>query len=403
MYYSYFISSRLTKYSKGKFTTLAHKIGVSTIALGVVSMLVFSLSLKGMQKAIKNKIFSLSGHVHIRKFSFSKDIEEYPIYQNDIKDISLENIENISKYYPFLHKMGLIKFKGETEGVVFKGLNFKDYKYDHIKPFIVEGRFLSGKDEYNILLGKKLSKKLKIKLGDNIISYFIQDPPRLRKLKVVGIYNTNIPDIDEKLIFCPLKTIQKLNSWSEEMVGGFEIILKNINQIDNSTTKISNKMKYGLKCQNVKSEYSSIFDWLIILDKNKSILFILILIVACANIASITIIQMIERTYMIGVLKTLGAKNSTIINIIFIGVIDMLTRGLLWGNLIGIGLCAIQYFFKIVKLDPDGIYIEHAMIDWDILSIIYINVITISIISIIMLFFINIIVLLRPIRMIKFI
>ncbi|MCP3659086.1 MAG: ABC transporter permease [Bacteroidetes bacterium] len=399
---SKFISNRLINSTSNNFSKAAYDIGITTIALGISSMLIFSLLLSGLQKSISSKIFNMSGHIHIKKTYFINSIEEHPFPMNNLNVKKLLNkIPEIQTIIPFAHITAIVKGKENLNGIIFKGIDTR-FNCNHLKKYIYKGRFFSkDKNNKEIILSKKFSDQLKIKLGDSILCYFLTNPERYRKLKVIGIYKTNIPDIDEKFGLAKLSLIQELNSWSEDTIGGYEILLKDLSKLDKITLKVR-KLVNNLNTISIKRKFTSIFDWLLILEKNKNILFVLIMIVICANIASIILIQLINRTYMTGVLISLGANNNTIASIFIWNVIQIVFRGVFYGNIIGLTLCAFQHFTKFFKLDPDGVYLDYAIIDWNFKNILFVNLISVFVISIITICFIYIILKIRPIKALEF-
>lgn len=398
-----FISNRLINLKDSSFTRSAHFIGIFTVSIGICSLLIFSLLLGGLQKSISSKIFNMSGHIHIKKFYFGNLLEEFPFSKSDLDITKIKNnIPDIENIYPFAHATALIKSKKEINGILLKGININHNNYTHLIPYIYKGRFFNKNDEKVLIIGKKIADKLNIKIGEKILTYFLSDPPRYRKLKVIGIYKTNIPDIDEKIALTSLSLLQEINSWSKDIIGGYEIILKDINNLEENCYKISKFLKKGLKPLSIKRRFISIFDWLTILEKNKNILFILIMIVICANIASIILVQLIDRTYMTGVLISLGATNYPIASIFIWNVLNILFKGLLIGNFLGLSFCAFQHFTKFFKLDPDGVYLDHAIIDWNIKNILIINGLSALIISVITILFIFIILKIKPIKALEF-
>ncbi len=398
-----FISDRLIYSKNNTFSRSAYFIGIFTISIGICSMLIFSLLLGGLQKSISSKVFNMSGHINVKKYYFVNSYQEFPMLKKELNIINLnKQIPQIKKIYAFAHSTALIKGKKDINGILFKGIDLSENNYKHLLQYIIEGRFFKKNEKNSIIISKKIADQLNIKIGERILTYFLNKPPRHRKLKVIGIYKTNIPDIDEKFALTSLSLIQEINSWSKDMIGGYEILLNDISTIKNIYLKISNSLNRNLRAISIHRKFISLFDWLSILEKNKNILLILIMIVISANIISIILIQLIDRTYMTGVLISLGADNNTIASIFIWNILNILFRGILFGNILGLSLCAFQHFTKFFKLDPDGVYLDYAVIDWNLKSILFINAISIFIISIVTIIFIHIILRIRPIKALEF-
>jgi len=239
-------------------------------------------------------------------------------------------------------------------------------------------------------------------VGEALQAVFIQENIRRRKLEVVGIYDTGMEDFDEKIIIGDISLIQKLNGWDENMVGGFELFVDDFNNLDYYVDQVFEMVGYDYYLQSVKDRYLEIFDWLSLINQNVYIFLVIILFVASFNMISVLLILIMERTQMIGTLKALGATNRQIRNIFINNGLILVFKGLLWGNLIGIGLCALQFNLQLIPLDPENYYMNYVPIEWDWLTIFLLNLLTFTIVAVVLLLPALFISRISPVRSIRF-
>jgi lipoprotein-releasing system permease protein len=219
-----------------------------------------------------------------------------------------------------------------------------------------------------------------LNLNDDFLMYFIQDPPRMRRLTVAGIFETSLEEFDKVFIFGDIRHIQRLNDWSEEQVSGFEVNINRFNKLEEQTLQVMNTVGFGfeedgsrLKVINIHDKYPQIFDWLNLQDMNVMIILILMLVVAGFNMVSGLLILILDRTNMIGILKALGSPNVSIRKIFMYQSGYLIIRGLFWGNIIGIGLCLLQKFTGIMELDQSSYYLNTVPVNLNLLHIIALN------------------------------
>jgi len=404
LYTPYFIARRLRQAPQNAFTRIVYNIGVISVTLGLTTTLIACLTLKGFQKNIEQKLTGFSGHLKVSKYFLNRSYEELPIERNKLKGLEQVFPDSIKAIKAFAHKAMLLKAAEDIEGIVCKGLD-PEISHDNIKTYLTAGQFIDFKcQDYSqdILLSTQTANRLRIQVGDEVAAYIVQQPPRCRKLRVVGLYNTQIGDLDEKFAFCDIRLIQRLNNWPHNLVGGYEIFLNDLRQMQKTANQLSIWLDYDLQVKTTAREYAAIFDWLAIIQKNVLIFMILILLVVSSNLASIVLIQMMERTSMIGILKTLGTSDRQIQRIMLYMNLYMVKQGMWWGNLIGIGLCTLQWYGKFLKLDPKYYCTNYVPIAWDWQIILGINLLTLIVVIIALLVSIAIITRLKLIRAIQF-
>lgn len=401
---SYFISKRIQQTSSDSFSSAVYKIAVASIAIGVAIMLVSYLILGGFQQTIKEKIFSFAAHIQVTKYTFGNSYQEDPISIDTEIYKNYKDIDFIDHVQAFSHKGGLLKTDTEVQGVVFKGIG-SSFDTSRFGSNMLEGRFIHfGDSSYSseVLLSKKIADKLALSLGDDVLMYFIQNPPRFRKLTIAGMYDTGLEDFDDKVIIGDIALIQRLNNWPDSLVGGYEIFVKDYSKIDRDTEKLQEITPYDQYVEKTSDKYLQIFDWLSLLNRNVVIFLSLILFVACFNMVSILLILIMERTQMIGILKALGATNRQIRNVFIYNGILMMVKGLAIGNLIGLGFGFIQEKFKLIPLDPENYYMSFVPIAWDWPVIILLNILTFVVVSLVLLIPTVIISRVNPIKAIHF-
>lgn len=401
---SYFIAKRISFKRTGGFTGTIHRIAVASIAIGLAIMLISFMILGGFQHVIAEKVFSFTGHYQVSRFSLSNDFEESPISTNSDFYSQYGELDFIRHVQGYATKPGLLKGKEDVQGVIMKGVT-SDYDTLSFFPTIKRGRFIRFSDDgvsNEVVLSNKIANQLMLDVGDKVVMYFVQDPPRYRNFDIVGIYETFLEDFDDKVILGDIQTIRNLNGWEQDQVGGFEIFLKDPSKIDLHAEEVYQAMDYDLKMVKVTDKFIQIFDWLYLLNNNVYVFLGLILFVAVFNMVSILFILIMERTQMIGILKALGAKNAQIRQIFVWNGVRIIGRGLLLGNVIGLGFGAIQYYSKLIKLDAENYYMSCVPIYWDWMIVLGMNLLILTVTTAILFLPAMVISNIKPIKAIRF-
>lgn len=377
-----FISQRIQKTKSESFTSTVVKVGIASIAIGLAVMIISFAILVGYKQAIKDKLFSLSSHIQVSKITLNQSYEETPMpiktnfYNNYRQNNKIRHVQAVG------NKAGMLKSSEELAGIIIKGVG-RDYDWQTFSQNLIEGKRITFADtsfSNEVIISKRIATRLKIKLSDDVLIYFIQNPPRVRKVKVVGIYETGLEEFDKNYIIGDLALVQKMNEWDNNTCGHYEIFLKNFDDLDETTAIVTNEINQDMRATKITDMFPAIFDWLNLLDKNILIVLGLILVVACFNMISVLLVMMMERTPMIGMLKALGSDNTQIRKIFVFNGLNIILKGILYGNLIGIGLGLIQYYFKVIPLDPENYYISYVPIEWDWFIIMLLNIATVLLI-----------------------
>ena len=399
-----FLSKRIHKTGKDSFSTVVTQISIVSIALGLSIMIISFGILNGFKKKIQEKIFSFSSHMVVTKYDLHKSYEESPLSRNWKLYKNNGLVPEVSHMQVFSHKPGLLKTEEGVMGVVLKGVD-KDFNIKRFQKNIVKGSFIMIGDSaysHEILVSKRIAYKLRLDVGDTVLMYFVQNPPRFRKLVIKGWYETGLEEFDDLIIVGDIKINQKLNDWADSLVGGFEIFVKDFGKLDQTAEKVFEVMDYDMQLEKITDKYIQIFDWLTLLNRNVLIFLILILFVASFNMVSTIFIMIMERTNMIGMLKALGATNKQVQWVFVYNGVNILLKGLLYGNVAGIGFCALQYYFKLFPLDEENYYMNSVPIEWDWGMIAGLNVLTFVLITLILIIPIMVIAKIKPIKAIRF-
>ncbi|MBO3698563.1 FtsX-like permease family protein [Roseivirga sp. E12] len=401
----YFISKRINATDKGSFSSIIHRVAIASVALGIAIMVISFQVLGGFQNNIKDKIFTFSGHIQIKKFSLNNSFEEEPIIVTDERMELLKNDPYVRHIQEFAHKPGLINRNGENFGLLFKGIGnsfdreaFQDYMVAGEIPVFDTTKLVTN----TVMLSQRMADRMNVELGDRLVTVFIMDPPRRRSMVVSGIFNTGLDNFDEKTVIGDINMIRSLNDWTADQVGGYEVFVKDVDRLDEADDSIIQKISVEQYTEKVNEKFVQIFDWLGLLSQNVYILITLILFVACFNMISVLFILIMERTQMIGSFKAFGATNRLIRRIFAYNGVRLVIKGLLLGNVIAIAFGVLQYYFELIPLEPSTYYMDHVPIDWNWLSTIGINLLTLVIVALVLIIPTAVISRISPVKAIRF-
>jgi lipoprotein-releasing system permease protein len=377
--FSFNIAKRIAFNRQKSFSRFIIRLSVAATALSVATMIVTLSFVNGFQKTISEKVFSFWGHIRVQQYQEGKSIvaEELPIKRNDTVEYIVQHQPGIQHYQVFATKSAVVEKHKEIEGVLFKGV---DERYDslQLKKFIKEGNWPNFKDSLyskEILISAPVAASLQIKLNDTIHIYFIsqsQGTSSYRKLKVSGIYKTGIEEYDKLFAIGDIRLIRRLNNWQADEIGGYEIFLNNYKNLDTISNKLMADLPDVWISRTIRDVYPNIFDWLDIQDVNRNVIFIIMAIVATINLITCLLILVLERTRMVGILKAVGAKNWTIQKIFLYQASFIALAGVCIGMFTGVGLCWIQQFTGLVKLDESNYYVSIAPVQiiwWQVVLI----------------------------------
>ena len=363
MKFEFFLAKRIisTKAYKSSISAPIIKIGIVAIALSVIVMLISISTGIGLQNEIRDKVSAFNGHIQISNFD-SNNSEESIRPINVSKELlqDLDSVKNVKSLNQIGLKFGIIRTSEDFDGALFKGVD-STYNWINILDYIISGSTpnISDLTSNEVLISDNLSNKLDLKINDSfqmIFSRNLESKVIIRKFNIVGLYDSGFNEIDENIIFGDIKHLRRINNWNNNQSGAIEVFIDDFSLLSETSSVIYQSTPSNYNSMNIKQKYSSIFDWIQIFDKNIiAILFIMVL-VCSINIISVLLVLILERTNMIGILKSIGANNSSIKKVFLIIVSYIIFLGLLIGNLVGLGLLFTQKKLSLVKLDPEIYY-----------------------------------------------
>ncbi len=372
MNFPLFVARRIRNTQETSFSKTVTFVGIGTISLGISIILIAFAILFGFKSAIQEKLTSFSGDIRISKLSGNHSISENPIYKNTTWEKSTSELTYVNHIQSHIQKPGILVGKTGLAGIVIKGIG-QDMPHAQIKKNLIQGLpYL--KNAQDVIISQILAKQLKISMNQSLILYFLSQPERPRKIKVTGIYETGLDELDKIFILADRDWVGKMNGWSSDSLGSYEIILEKGVDLNQAAYYLEKTLPTEWKLETIEELYPSLFDWMNMLDRNIVIFISLLLVVACFNLIATLWVLIMERIPMVGLLKALGSSQKQIRTIFWWNGFFILLRGLLIGNIIAILFCYIQYTYKLIPLDPENYYMNAVPILWDTPAWIYVNV-----------------------------
>lgn len=388
-----FFEKEKNKGISGKIVSIA----VASISLSLAVMIISVSILIGFKQQVREKVIGFGSHFQVVNFDSNSSFETVPIKVDSTLIKKYNSVPNVKHLQMYATKPGIIKTDSEIHGMVIKGVN-SNYDLSFFKTNLIEGvvpEYNNFSTSNDVLISEKIALKLQLKIGDPLYCFFFNEGeklPRNRKFNITGIYRTSLDEFDRVFIISDIKNVQKLNEWDSTQISGYEIQINDFNLIDkvfptlHDITMNNSSEESTLKVFSITKRYSMIFAWLSVLDMNVWVLLVLMIGVAGINMISGLLIIILERTRMIGILKSLGYPNFKIRKVFLYLTGFLSIKGLLWGNIIGIGFCLFQYFTGAFKLDPTSYYLDTVPISMNFIYILFLNIGTlISIICMIIL------------------
>ena len=320
----------------------------------------------GLQKKIKEKISGFNGDIQITNYDANNSkVTVIPISKNQNFYPEFKNVSNIKKVQVFATKAGIIRTPNEFEGIVLKGVD-ENYDWSFFNEYLIAGKIPKIIKELSneVLISERTSKRLGLKSGESFHMFFVKDDPNKapnsRKFIVSGIYNSGFEEFDEAYIMGDIKHIQRINKWNENEVGGFEVFVDDFDDLRETGFEIYSNIDPTLNAFTIAEMFPAIFEWLSLFDTNIVVIIGIMILIAGINMITALLVLILERTQMIGILKALGNNNWSIRKIFLYNASYLIGRGLIWGNIIGIGLLLIQKYFGVIKLNPETYYVSQA-------------------------------------------
>ena len=370
-----------------KVSKPAIRIAVAGVAIGLAVMIISVCVVLGFKHTIRDKVVGFGSHIQVANFyTLQSSAIDQPIAIGDSMMNVLKKTEGVKHVQRFAMKQGILKTDNDFLGVMFKGVG-PEFDSTFIHKNMVEGSIPHFSDQQStnrILISKDMANKLRVKAGDRIFAYFIGDGGvRTRRFTISGIYQTNLAQYDKTTCFCDLYTARKLNAWTDDMVTGAELTVNDFKQLSTTASDIINRVnrtqdQYGntFSSKTIRELSPQIFSWLDLLDLNVWIILAIMTAVAVVTMISGLLIIILERTTMIGVLKALGARNSTVRHTFLWFAAFIIGKGLLIGDALALVLILLQKLTGFAKLDPQTYYVDVVPVELDWMLIVALNIAT---------------------------
>lgn len=406
----YFIAKRLitAKDYKSSISAPIIKIAIAAIAIGMVMMIVSVATGIGLQQKIREKVSAFNGHIIISNYDNNQsEATLTPIAKNQEFYPKFNSVAGISHVQAIATKAGIIRTEKAFEGIVFKGVG-EDYQWSNIKEYLVAGRLpnLSSQLNSEVVISQFLADRLQLKVGDAFNTFFIKENqnqlPNFRHLKITGIFNSGFQEFDATYILGDIRHIQRINKWSPNQIGAFEIFVDDFDQIQSVGEEVYQQTPSNLDSKTIIEKYSYIFDWLQLFDFNIVVILGVMILVATINMVVALLVLILERTQMIGILKALGANNWSVRKIFLYNALYLIFRGLLWGNGIGIGVLLIQKYFGVIQLNPENYYVNQAPVYFNWGYILALNLLTVTVCFVVLLIPSYLITKISPVKAIRY-
>ena len=367
----------------------AIRIATIGVAIGLAVMIITVSVVLGFKHTIRDKVVGFGGHIQVHNVLLYNDVDPYYIHADDSLLESIKAIEGVKHVERYSVTQGLLKTEDDFLGVAFKGVG-PDFKTDFLKEHLLEGeipQFSDSTSKYQLLMSKMIADKLQLKTGDKVFAYFIgNNDVKTRKYTICGIYQTNMTRFDESICLTDIYAVNRLNGWERGDCSVVGVTVNNLDQLPvteeafvNKVNRSSDSKDNMLTSQTIYDTYPQVFMWLELLDINVWIILALMVCVAGFTMISGLLIIILERTQMIGVLKALGARNKTIRHTFLWFSVFIIGQGMLWGNIIGIGIVLLQQYTGFISLDPQTYYVSEAPMELNIPLILLLDTVTLLI------------------------
>ena len=356
------IARRLYFSEEGKARTSrpAVRVALGGIVIGVMVMIVAICVVVGFKQEIQRKVAGFGSHIQVVSFDNNATYELQPVEVSDSLRMKLQGIPHVKKVSTFASKPGILKTDSAFQGIIFKGTDYWDYFAENL----VEGELPSAKNE--VLVSTVLADQLHLTVGDAILCYFVQEDLRVRKLYISGLYNTCMSEMDRLFVLGNIDLVRQLNQWKNSQSSGVEVLVDDLKYLQEVADRVYfatvgrlDEAGNAFYTQTLEQLNPQIFGWLDLLDMNVVIIIVLMLCVSGFSIITGLIILILESITLIGTLKALGANNRFVRRIFIYEAILLVGKGMLWGNILGLGIVALQYFTQAIPLDAAIYYVSY--------------------------------------------
>jgi len=408
--YEYFLAKRIigNKSYKSSVSAPIIKIGIVAIAISIIVMLIAIATGIGLEHKIRDKAVAFNGHISISNFdSNESEGAQVPISKNQDFYPEFNTVSGVSHIQAVANKFGIIRTNTDFEGLFLKGVG-SDYDWRYFKDFLVKGRLPVYTQKYSseVLISTYLADRLGFVVGDSFQMFFMKSDsnkaPSIMKYSIVGVFNSGFEELDKTYVIGDINHVQRLNRWSKDQIGNFEVFISNYNDLDRLGNEVYAQTPSTLNTMTVKQKYATIFEWIPIFTTNIYIILAIMIFVGAINMITALLVLILERTQMIGILKALGSSNVSIRKLFLYNASYLIACGLFWGNLIGLGILFLQKKFQFLTLDPSVYYVTVAPVYLDWTYVVLLNVMTFVLCLLMLLIPSFVISKISPIKAIKF-
>ena len=335
---------------------------------------------EGLQREIQKKTSVFNGHILVTSFENNESqVSLLPFVDSQQLRNQISEDENLERFHGIALKAGMLKTKNDFEGFLLKGVS-EDFDWSSLSSFLTQGSFPNTKKESvtnEILISETMADRLGLSLGQKVEAFFQSQTgeglPKRRRFTIVGMYFSGFPDIDQNLIYADIRQVQRLNQWNKSQIGGYELFVNDFHEVELTANRIYERLPSELNSSSITDRFSGIFQWIALFDFNVLIILIVMLLVGVINMATALLVLILERSRMIGLLKALGANNTLVQKIFLYNGTVIMTKGLFWGNLIGLGFYFSQHYWGWIQLDPTTYFVSQAPVYIDGFKVIFVN------------------------------
>lgn len=366
------------------------RFSMASVALSVTVIIVSMAVLVGFKRGIVEKMVGFSAPVQIVSYDGNTSLETNPLLYSEILPLLPQTkLPGVKAYAPYATKGGILSSSSGIQGVVLKGVSAQ-YDFDYLKSCLVEGvlpRLDTPRPSNEVLISQTLARRMHLRTGDAFSLFFVQDPPRQRRCRIVGLYATQMKELDEMYVLGDLRHVQKLNAWTDDQVSGIEVRLTDMSYQPAVLQMLNAKVLYRmqssgthLKVEAIQEKHPQLFDWLSLQDTNAWVIMALMMLVSGFSMVTGLLIILLERTSTIGLLKALGMPDRKIQSVFVLQALRIASIGMLIGNGVGLGLCLGQKHFSWIRLNPESYYLDAVPIALDVPYLLLVNVVCFAVI-----------------------
>ena len=380
MNFEFFIAKRIisAKSYKSSVSAPIIKIGIAAIVISIVVMLIAVAVSVGLQQKIRDKAVAFNGHITISNFDTNiSEGAQIPISKNQEFYPEFSSVAGVDYVQAVAHKFGIIRTETDFEALFVKGVG-EDYNWRYFDDFLISGRLPLYSKDYSqeVIISDYLSRRLNLIVGQTFQMYFLKSdtsrPPRIVKFEIVGVFNSGFEELDQSFLIGDIKHVQRLNRWTKDQVGQFEVFIEDYSALDQKGEEVYAQTPSSLNAETIKQKYALIFEWISIFDKNTYGIIGMMILVGVINMITALLVLILERTQTIGILKSLGSTNWSIRKMFLYNASYLILRGLLIGNVLGLGLLLIQKYYAVITLNPETYYVSSAPVSinlWHVLAL----------------------------------